>query len=206
MTTPNVCIVDYGACNMGSLVRILKEITPRVTIESSPSNKEYSHYIIPGVGSFPYGMSKLISSGWDKCIREANAKNKFILGICLGMQLLSSHGDEDGGAEGLNLIPGRVSLLDLRPGETLPHVGWNSVEWQTESPLKKNIHQNADFYFVHSFAFNTVTPSSTLARTDYGPGFTSMVSNNKNIFGAQFHPEKSSKAGRQLLKNFIELC
>lgn len=200
-----IVIIDYGMSNLGSIRRSLEECGADVFVSDNPEDlKTAERIILPGVGSFADGMKNLVEGGWVEVIRNEVLNNKIpILGICLGMQLLASKGTEGGDNKGLNLIPGEVVLLKPENrGERIPHVGWNEVYLQKENPLFENIETGKDFYFVHSFHFKTESEESILCKTPYCGEFVSAV-NIDNIFGTQFHPEKSVPTGLKILQNFI---
>jgi glutamine amidotransferase len=150
-------------------------------------------------------MERLHAGGWIEALqRQVIEGGKSLLGICLGMQMLASSSEENGLNEGLNFIPGKVRRLDkLGCSLRIPHVGWNEVNYQQNAPLFHQIPQAMDFYFVHSYAFEADDPSDVTATTVYGASITAAVC-KRHVFGTQFHPEKSSKAGQQILKNFLE--
>lgn len=203
-----VAIVDYGMGNLGSVRRALAELGASAVIAEQPAQlAEAERIILPGVGSFADGMAHLDGRGWSEAIRRQVQENgKPLLGICLGMQLLAGSGSEGGNGNdtpGLNLIPGDVVRLDTL-GCTLriPHVGWNAITLPGESRLFTGIPPATDFYFVHSYAFRPACPEDVLASTEYGIPVVAAVGRG-HVFGTQFHPEKSSKAGFRLLKNFL---
>jgi imidazole glycerol-phosphate synthase subunit HisH len=206
-----VAIVDYGMGNLGSVRRALAELGAEATIAERPEHlTEAALIILPGVGSFTDGMAQLNERGWSKELRrQAQDVGKPLLGICLGMQLLASTGSEgSNGREtpGLDLLPGEVVRLDrLGCTQRIPHAGWNAVAPQGEPALFAGIPRGTDFYFVHSFAFRPGRHEDVLATTDCGVPVVAAVG-RANILGTQFHPEKSSKAGFRLLKNFLELA
>lgn len=202
-----VAIINYGMGNLGSVRRALEDLGANVIIAEHPSMLfEANRIVLPGVGAFGAGMEKLRSGGWvDGLHQQIFLNNKPLLGICLGMQMLSSSSEENGLTDGLNFIPGKVRSLDkLGCNFRIPHVGWNDVSHQNESPLFVNIPQGVDFYFVHSYGFEVEDPLDVSASITYGVTITAAV-RKRNIFGTQFHPEKSSKAGKQMLKNFLDL-
>lgn len=201
-----VCIIDYGMGNLGSVRRALIELGVDPIIGTDPAElSNADRIILPGVGSFSDAMSNLVQGGWvDEIRRQVLDLEKPFLGICLGMQLLASRGCEHGDTEGLNLIPGEIVTLnslgcDLR----VPHVGWNQIETRNDHKLFAGIPDGTDFYFVHSFAFKPKGEGSVLAITDYGAPIVAAVGRG-NVLGAQYHPEKSAKAGFRQLKNFLE--
>ncbi|MEB3325058.1 MAG: imidazole glycerol phosphate synthase subunit HisH [Cyanobacteriota bacterium] len=187
-----------------------------VAICSHPPREQqtvpFSHAVLPGVGSFATGMRSLVLRGWDHWLREHwQPSQRPLLGICLGMQLLASEGSEgiQEGApmiQGLGLVPGTVQRLPPCPGFTLPHVGWNTVDFQSDPmPLAAGLPPRGDFYFLHSYALQVTDPADALATTEYGSTFTAVVGRG-HCFGVQFHPEKSQKLGRRLLANFLQLA
>ncbi len=202
-----IAIVDYGMGNLGSVSRALAELGAQPVITDHPEKlAEAARIVLPGVGSFADGMVNLAERGWIGAIREQVASGKPLLGICLGMQLLASHGTEGGNNAGFDLISGEVVRLDtLGCSLRIPHVGWNNVTLTNKSEeLFADIPKGTDFYFVHSFAFRAEAGEDVLAYTDYGIPVVAAI-NHGRVFGTQFHPEKSSKAGFQLLKNFLNL-
>lgn len=205
MTT--VAVIDYGLCNLDSIARALEKCGARVLLADGPGPiGEADRLVLPGVGAFPAAMRNLRQRGLADALlaRVADGQTP-LLGICLGMQLLAEHGCEFGGADGLGLIPGEV--IPLRPaksGERVPHMGWNALERRSECALFDAIEADRDFYFVHSFHLTCADPSDVLATTPYCGGFVSVVRRG-NVFGTQFHPEKSQRAGFALLRNFLSL-
>ena len=164
-----------------------------------------SHLIIPGIGNYNKLMNLVLKKNYGKEIQKFADTNKPILGICAGMQILSTFGYENEKAKGLNLIPGNViSLKTDNEKNDLPHIGWNSVRLLKKNKLLQNIKDLSDFYFVHSYHFELDDASNSLAKTQYLQEFNSII-NYKNIFGAQFHPEKSQKNGLWLLHNFCSI-
>lgn len=202
----NTVIIDYGMGNLGSVRRACESLGAKVHIAKHPSElSKAQHYILPGVGSFSIGMDNLNTLGFTKAIIEGlKNKEKVLLGICLGMQLLATRSEEGGTQSGLNLIPGDVKKIDkLGCNLPIPHVGWNEVAFKTNNPLCRNIKSGTDFYFVHSYSVTPYEASMCSAVVKYDVNITAVLQ-NENIFGVQFHPEKSSKAGLFLLKNFLE--
>ncbi len=197
-------IVDYEMGNLGSVKRSLEECGAEVIVSKDPKDLDSaSHVVLPGVGAFHDGMANLKQYGWIPTLKKAAKDRIPILGICLGMQLLAEKGYEGGEMQGLGFIPGEVKRLTPKmPGERIPHVGWNEVHQTKTSPLFEGITSGTDFYFVHSYYFFPVNKNHAIATTPYCGNFTSAVA-TENIFGIQFHPEKSSKPGFQLLKNFL---
>jgi glutamine amidotransferase len=202
----NVLIVDYGMGNLGSARRSFEECGAKVHVRDDPKSVAAADRIVlPGVGAFSEAMQRIREAGWYSAIRQAALQDRVpVLGICLGMELLAESGDEGGYTEGLALIPGRVCRLDNASGERLPHVGWNEVYPRNECVLFKKILPRTDFYFVHSYHFVPDNPNNLAATTPYCGEFASAVF-AENIFGVQFHPEKSSQAGFQLIRNFLAI-
>ena len=160
--------------------------------------------ILPGVGAFPAAMALLRDGGFDELAREQAAAGVPVFGACLGMQLLFDGSTEHGGAQGLGLIPGTVRMLDA-PGHKLPHIGWSEVRWRAESALLEGLPDPAVFYHVHSYVPHPKDAADVLGVSEYGTPFASVVARG-NVFGAQFHPEKSSAHGLRMLANFAALA
>ena len=199
-------IIDYGMGNLGSVTRALLRLGCEPEITDRPERlADVARIVLPGVGGFADAMRLLERRGWPDAIRAEAATGKPVLGICLGMQLLASRGTEGGETDGLNLIEGVVQRLDtLGSLERVPHVGWNSIRRCVDPLLLRGIPDQTDFYFVHSYIFVPVDMGDVAAQAHYGVDFCCIVQ-RRNIMGTQFHPEKSSKAGLQLLRNFLEL-
>lgn len=205
-----VGVIDYGVGNTGSVLRALEEVrvTP-VLVDRAVDLHAVDCLILPGVGNFADCMTLLAAGGWPEAIRdEVLAHGRPLLGVCLGMQLLaheSAEGARPGETvRGLGLLGGAVKhLRALGCGERVPHVGWNQVNHSPHAGhLFRGIPSGTDFYFVHSYAFEADDRGTVLATTDYGTEVTAAVGGG-HVWGTQFHPEKSSRAGLQLLRNFI---
>jgi glutamine amidotransferase len=202
-----IAIVDYGMGNLGSMFRAVEECNREPLITNNPEDlRKVTHIIIPGVGAFVDGMRNLSECGLDQVIKEeVNRKGIPILGICLGMQLLATQGFEGGKIFGLDLIPGEVKRFQPKtPDVKIPHIGWNEVVFDRPCTLFKDIPSGKDFYFAHSYHFVCKNKEDIVSWTSYCGGFVSGVS-RKNIFGVQFHPEKSLRLGLKLLSNFLSL-
>ncbi|GDX36804.1 imidazole glycerol phosphate synthase subunit HisH 1 [Alphaproteobacteria bacterium] len=202
-----ITIVDYNIGNLKSVLRSFLIHSKNVYLSNNPNDiSDSSHIVIPGVGSFNDGMKNLISSGfYDSILNKYNTDNNTkILGICLGMQLLSSYGDEGGHCKGLNLIKGNISKLQSSNTQKVPHVGWNDIEIKKHHKIIDNIKNKSDFYFTHSYKFEVNDYSSILATTSHAEVFNSIVAIN-NVIGVQFHPEKSGDSGLKLIYNFLNL-
>jgi glutamine amidotransferase len=202
--TARICILDYGMGNLRSVEKALEHVGAGATIANDPETVRAAEgLILPGVGAFPKAMGVVRELGLDELIFERREAGVPILGICLGLQLLFDSTTELGGAEGLALLPGEVRELDA-PGLKVPHIGWSPVRWERESRLTEGIDSGTPFYLVHSFA---PRPDATdlLGTAKYGATFACAVERD-NVFGVQFHPEKSSAAGLRLLSNFAGIC
>jgi glutamine amidotransferase len=195
-----ISIIDYGMGNLKSIQNALKYIGKSSVITRDKNEIENSKYIIlPGVGSFNLAMSNIKNYGLDQIIKnEVVSKQKNILGICLGMQLLANKGEEDGDSEGLGLINGEVKKIKQKK-LPLPHIGFNLVDWKTPFDL----NNLTNFYFVHSYHFIPKNYNEVMGTSLYDDKIVSAVK-HKNIIGVQFHPEKSQSDGLMLLKTLIE--
>jgi imidazole glycerol-phosphate synthase subunit HisH len=203
-----VAIVDYGMCNLDSVRRAVEECGADAEVTDRASAlRDASHVILPGVGAFPDAMTHLRERQLDGALRELAAEDRVpFLGICLGMQLMATRGEEGGETAGLGIVPGDIVRLQPDdPRSRIPHVGWNQVVPERPSPLFAGIAPERDFYFVHSYHFVPRDGAQALARTPYCGGFVSAVGTGQRTFGVQFHPEKSQKVGFALLRNFIGL-
>lgn len=199
-----IAIIDYGAGNLMSVKKALDYIGAKNVITSdSKEVLSASHVILPGVGSFGNAMQSMNGKGLSQTVKEAACSGKPFLGICLGLQLLFKHSDESPDSSGLGILDGQISQLPKNIGVKVPHIGWNSVNINKNSTLFRGIAQGTYFYFVHSFYLNGARGSEVAATTYYGVEIQCAVEKN-NLFATQFHPEKSGKAGLQLLKNFVE--
>jgi glutamine amidotransferase len=199
-----IAILDYGMGNRASVQNALGFLGYESVVTRDPAViASASHLILPGVGAFGDGMKAIRERGLDRVMTEEIAKGKPLLGICLGMQLLASRGEEGGSYEGLGCIPGVVKLLSA--GELrIPHVGWNDVIPKAGENLFVGTEPNI-FYFVHSFALVTDEASDVIATCEYGSPFAAAVRRG-NVMGVQFHPEKSQASGLRLLKNFLDIA
>lgn len=201
-----IAIVDYGVGNLFSLKCSLQAIGAEVTVTGDAGVlKRADKLILPGVGAFEDAAKKLRSTGLDTVIKEEAARGKPILGICLGMQLLFDESYEYGEHPGLGLIPGSVvSMEGLLPGELkIPHIGWNALRIKKSSPLFRYINEGDFVYFVHSY-FAAHCQENVIADTEYGQWLTAAVQ-RENVFGCQFHPEKSGAVGLNILRAFAQM-
>ena len=201
----NIMIIDYGCGNVESIKRGFDKLNLKCQISSNLKELGLAtHLILPGVGAFKNAMNILKDKNFVEVITNHYQNNKPLLGICLGMQLLFSKSYEFGETEGLNLIEGSVTKMEVDQNLKLPHVGWNSLIFKKEHELFNKINKNIDYYFVHSYSCNPIDKKHILAEFNYGKNFTSTVAKD-NVIGTQFHPEKSLPSGLQLIKNFVNL-
>jgi imidazole glycerol-phosphate synthase subunit HisH len=200
----DVCVLDYGMGNLRSVEKAFERVGADVAITSDHAvARAAAGIVLPGVGAFPRAMERIMELRLDELLAERIEAGVPLLGICLGLQLLFESSDELGGASGLGFLPGVVGGLDA-PGLKVPHIGWAEVRWRRESPLTEGIEAGTPFYFVHSF---TPRPAAedVLGTAEYGSAFA-CAAERGNVFGVQFHPEKSSAAGLRLLSNFARIC
>lgn len=202
-----IAIVNYGLGNLGSILNMLKKIGVESTVSSDPDVIGGAEKIIlPGVGHFDRAMALINHDGLKDILKEKALKHKTpILGICLGMQVLGQ-GSEEGEIPGLGLIPARTIRFKFPNGDGLkiPHMGWNSVHRSTASALTRNFTGEERFYFVHSYHAQVEDESYSILKTEYGYPFDSAIQ-KENVFGVQFHPEKSHRFGMHLLETFARL-
>lgn len=195
-------IVDYGVGNLKSVANAMAYLGERTLIAGDEAGLEKADAIIlPGVGAFPDAADRLRAAGLDEVIIR-QAEKKPVLGICLGMQLLFEWGEEVRRCRGLGLVSGGVKRIETAC--KLPHIGWNSLTFQNDSPLFRGVDDGAYVYFVHSFCGAAEKPEQVIALTDYGTPVVAAVQSG-NAFGCQFHPEKSGETGLAILKNFAQL-
>ena len=197
----NIAVIDYGAGNLFSVRRALEAVGAKFEItESAAKLTQAEKLILPGVGAFADGMRGLKKRRLVKPIRNEVKKGKPILGICLGLQLLMEEGFEFGKHEGLGLIEGKTDKIIT--SEKLPQIGWNQIKKQHDSLLLKGVADKEFFYFVHSFVIRPKKKPVVAATTNYGGDEFCSVVNFKNIYGTQFHPEKSGTEGLKIYQNF----
>lgn len=198
-----ITIIDYGMGNLRSVQKAFEATGVSAQLSSDPDIIiKADKLVIPGVGAFGDAMANLQSMNLVDPIKEKVASGTPFMGICLGLQLLFTTGEEKGVHKGLGIIPGKV--VHFPQGEKVPHIGWNQVTFKQSSPLMHGIKENEFFYFVHSYYVQPDDTSAILAETEYGVTFTSMIAQD-NVFGIQCHPEKSQEAGLQVLKNFTRI-
>ena len=200
MAKAAVTIIDHKINNLASITNACKALGMEVTIaQSAEALRGAGHVLLPGVGAFGASMKQLEKTGLDQAIREHVQQGNPILGICLGFQVLFQHGTESGGEPGLGLFQGSVDRFQTKLH--VPHVGWNSVEFERKHPIFEGIESGTYMYFVHSYHPRKVDDAQVLARTTYGDTFTCAVAHG-SAAGTQFHPEKSGAVGLRLLRNF----
>jgi imidazole glycerol-phosphate synthase subunit HisH len=200
-----ILILDYNMGNTDSVMRAVQKCGGEPILSNSASELDSaSHIILPGVGAFQKGMENINATGIRSKLEKQVLKYKVpFLGICLGMQLLGKKGFENDQNDGLGWIEGDVKKFEItEKNERIPHIGWNEVKFSAQNILFEGLESRTDFYFVHSYYFSCNNSSNVIATTSYCGEFVSAVRNN-NIFGVQFHPEKSQKSGFALLKNFL---
>jgi glutamine amidotransferase len=224
-----IALIDYGISNLRSVQKAFAHLGVDVTLSDTPDQLvRAERLILPGVGAFRAGMAGLRARGLIEPIKQAVADGKPLIGICLGMQLLFESSDELGDTAGLGLLPGRVTKIKLQEAGVrgqdvlhssrltryaslvtryslkIPHMGWNQLDLVRDHPLVRGVASGAYAYFVHSYAVYPEQADIVMATTDYGGPFASIVGRG-NIFGLQFHPEKSQAVGLRLLQNFLEM-
>jgi glutamine amidotransferase len=203
-----ISIIDYGIGNIKAFTNIYKELKlPSISVTKPQQLKTSSRLILPGVGTFDQAMDRLNKSGMRDDIEELVFEHNVpILGVCVGMQIMADSGEE-GHLAGLGWINGSVKKINVSresSSNPLPHMGWNNVKSTPDDQLFKSLNQNSQFYFLHSYYFDCKLSDNVMATATYGETFTCAIKSS-NIFGVQFHPEKSHQNGITLLKNFSNL-
>lgn len=200
-----IAIVDHGLGNRRNVLKALEHVGARAVVSHDHDTLRAAEgLVVPGVGAFAAGMQGLRDRGLDEIVVERAHAGTPVIGLCVGMQLLFDSSTELGGDTGLGLLAGEVRELDA-PDLKIPHIGWNEVTFTRASPLTEGLGASAAFYHVHSFAARPADDDVILGRGDYGGPFASIVERHP-VYGAQFHPEKSSSAGLALLANFARIC
>ena len=201
MATPKIAIINYGAGNLRSVAKAFERIGYPGVVTTDPRVVATADAVVlPGVGAALDTMTNLHARGMVEAIHDTVAKDRPFFGVCIGLQVLFD-ASEEGGAECLGVLPGRVRRLAT--GLKIPHMGWNQVDVSREHPLFSGIPNGSNFYFVHSYCAEPADPSVVLGRTEYGEKFCSAVARG-NLVGTQFHPEKSGSLGPQVYVNFVE--
>ncbi len=203
-----IAIVNYNMGNLGSVMNAFKKVGANAVIESDPQKlKEYDKLILPGVGAFGDAMEHLNSSGLGEAIKEFAKSGKYLMGTCLGMQLLFESSEEFGVTQGLSLVPGKVVAFDKEkfdnPKLKIPHMGWNELFVQRDDRVFNGLESEFYLYFVHSY-HAVCEDQYAIGKTFYGYEFVSAV-NKENIYGFQPHPEKSHNNGLKIIENFVNL-
>ncbi len=197
-----IAIVDYGLGNLGSVQKAFRHVGATAELTADPAVlRRADALVLPGDGAFGATMDEIRARGLDRLIAEAAADGRWVLGICIGMQVLFDESEEHGQNRGLGLLEGRVRRLPA--GLPVPHMGWNRLRWKNPHPLMDGIDQGQHVYFVHSY-YCDAAPDVVVATTDYGADYAAVVARD-NVLGVQFHPEKSQAAGLRLIGNFARL-
>lgn len=200
-----IAIIDYDAGNIKSVEKAVAALGGEAVLTNEADViRQADHVILPGVGSFGDAMNNLRRFRLTEVIHEIADRGTPFLGICLGLQLLFERSEESPGAEGLGILPGEVLRIPEGGGRKIPHMGWNSLHLQNDGRLFKGVDEGAFVYFVHSYYLHASDPAVVRAVCEYGPVIHASVEKD-NVFATQFHPEKSSSVGRQILKNFLEV-
>ncbi|MHB0977264.1 MAG: imidazole glycerol phosphate synthase subunit HisH [Candidatus Aquicultorales bacterium] len=201
-----ISIIDYGMGNLRSVEKALQKLGHDARVTSGVSEiREAAGVVLPGVGAFADCMSYLDSSGLRQVVIESISSGKPFLGICLGLQLLFAESEENGIHQGLGVFGGRVRRFPSSDGLKVPHMGWNQIKLENESPLYRGVEDGSNVYFVHSYYVEPDDPSIVASTTEYGRPFVSSIRKD-NVFACQFHPEKSGTLGLAMLDNFAGLC
>lgn len=197
-------VVDYGMGNLRSVVNSLTHLGYRAElVRDADRIKEFDKVILPGVGAFGQAMTNLDSAHMTDALHELASTGRPILGICLGMQLMCRESLEHGHHRGLGWLDATVLPFEASADLKVPHMGWNSLRFSREHPIRAEVPDGADVYFVHSYYVRCADPADEVAGCVYGSRFSAIVA-KQNLVGMQFHPEKSQKFGLQLLRNFVE--
>ena len=200
-----IAIIDYDAGNIKSVEKAMKLLKQEVVVTRDPETiLSADKVILPGVGAFADAMEKIRHYGLEETIHEVVEKNIPFLGICLGLQLMFESSDEGPGVKGLGLLPGKILRIPKSGDLKIPHMGWNSIEIKPQAKLFKDIPNQSYVYFVHSYYLKAQDEQIVAASTEYSTHIHASVESG-NVFACQFHPEKSSDIGLQILKNFSEL-
>ena len=207
MKSDLIGLINYGVGNLGSIHRMIEKVGGQsVSMADVSELAHVKKIILPGVGHYFEGVRALRSSAfWDPILEFSDSENNSILGICLGMQLLCKH-SEEGDIEGLGLVDANVKKFNFpnKPSLKVPHMGWNTLRSSRENPLLPTDEEERRFYFVHSYKVMPNNPDISIGQCDYGGEFCAAFQKD-NIFGVQFHPEKSHRFGMALMKRFVEL-
>lgn len=201
-----IALIDYDAGNMKSVEKALQLLGQETVVTRDPDEiYRADGVVLPGVGSFGDAMENLRRFGLVEVIRRVTEQGTPFLGICLGLQLLFESSEESPGVEGLGLLPGKILRIPAGEGRKIPHMGWNDITFPHPGRLFAGVAEHSYVYFVHSYYLKAEDPSIVTAVTRYGTGIHASVEKG-NVFACQFHPEKSSDVGLQILKNFAAIC
>ena len=205
-TKKPIGVIDSGIGNIQSVINALNYLKiPNKIVQNAKDLHHYSKAILPGLGSFKYGMKNLAQTSFSNSILELVSLKKIsLLGICLGMQLLYEHSEEDGGYKGLGIIPGTVKKIENKKNIRVPNIGWRKIIKINQSKLLNDIENDPICYFVHSYACETQDKNIVTGILNYGQNFDVLIE-SENVFGTQFHPEKSQIIGLKILQNFSQI-
>lgn len=201
-----IAIIDYDAGNIKSVEKAVQFLGEEAVVTRDRETiLKADHVILPGVGSFGDAMGKIRSYGLEEVIHEVVEQGTPFLGICLGLQLLFASSEETPGVKGLNILPGTIQRISDAPGIKIPHIGWNSLKFPRKSRLFHGLAEDSYVYFVHSYYLKAEEEDIVAATTEYGGTHIHAAVEKDNVFACQFHPEKSSDVGLQILRNFINV-
>ena len=205
MSVAPVAIVDYGMGNLRSVQNAVEHSGGTVVFVADPAQlRLHQKIILPGVGAFSQAIACLRETGLDVALNERRDAGAHILGICLGMHLMCTESEEDGIHQGLDWFSAKVVRFPMDIGLSVPHMGWNSVDFARDDLMFANLESGTDAYFVHGYRVQCNEPGDVLATTDYGMHFHSII-HRGNVRGIQFHPEKSQDFGLNMIRNYVEL-
>jgi glutamine amidotransferase len=205
MDSSRIAVIDYGMGNLRSVQNAVEHVGGKSVVVANPKDLfAYDKIILPGVGAFVQAIACLHQTGLAAALNERREAGAHILGICLGMQLMCSVSEEDGIHEGLDWFRAKVMRFLPDTGLSVPHMGWNGVDFEREDPILAGLESGSDAYFVHSYHVACDDQVDVLATTDYGLRFHSMIQRG-NVRGIQFHPEKSQGFGLEIIRNYLEM-
>lgn len=206
MPSSSIAVIDYGMGNLRSVQNAINHVGGHAVIIDKPEElAAYSKIILPGVGAFGQAIDCLRRTGLAESLDECRKSGAQILGICLGMQLMCSASEEDGEHEGLGWFQARVTPFVPQAGLSVPHMGWNGVDFRRCDPVLAGLESGSDVYYVHGYHVRCDNESDVLATTEYGVIFHSMIQ-RENLRGIQFHPEKSQEFGLAIIRNYLKMA